>query len=303
MSARRPPRLSGAAGFALTELMVVMTISIVILGAVLTTFQLFDRTARRNQVLVDSEDHTRVATDQLARELRNLASPTPEQPQAVEVAGPYDLVFQTVDASSSPTGANLANVRRVRYCLDAPAQGNATFWSQSQTWSTATAPPMPSTASCPNSAWGNQLVMAQGVTNRADGQNRPLFQFNSATFTQISAIVTQLWTQTSGAPGNPSEPADGLLRTQVFLRNQNQPPTAGFDARATGLLHVLLNASASADPEGGELVYKWYDGGTYVGSGIVFDLRVASPGTHTITLKAFDPAGLEGDASQTVNVL
>ena len=303
MRAPRPPRPSGTAGFALTELMVVMTISIVVLSAVLTTFELFDRTARRNQVLVDSEDHTRAATDQLARQLRNLASPTPEQPQAVQVAGSYDLVFQTVDGSSAPSGANLANVRRARYCLDAPAQGNARLWSQSQTWSTATAPPMPSTASCPSSAWGNQSVMAQGVTNRVGGQNRPLFQFNSATLTQISAVVTQLWTQTGGGPGAPVEPVDGLLRTQVFLRNQNQPPTADFDPRATGQLHVLLNASASADPEGDELVYKWYDGVTPVGSGIVFDLKVATSGTHTITLKAFDPAGLEGDATQAVNVL
>ena len=77
MKAPRPPRPSGAAGFALIELMVVMGISIVVLSAVLTTFQLFDRTARRNQVLVDSKDHTRAATIGSRADLRNLASQPP----------------------------------------------------------------------------------------------------------------------------------------------------------------------------------------------------------------------------------
>lgn len=293
-------RLADSSGVAITEMLVAMSLSLVVLGATLATFEIFDRVQHRNQATLESQDRTRAATDQLARQLRNLASPTPQQPQAVEVAAPYDLVFQTVDDSALPSGANTANVRRVRYCLGpAPAGGKTALWSQSQTWTTATPPAVPSTTTCPSGAWPGQRELVEGITNQAGGQDRPLFQFNSTSRPQISAIITQLWTQAR----TDAEPTEGLLRTQLFLRNQNQVPTADFDARATGLLHLLLNASASADPEGEELTYKWYDGSTYVGSGILFDLKVASPGVHTITLHALDPAGLESTVSRTATVI
>ena len=292
-----PPTPTGEHGFVLVELLVVIVISSVVLAAALITFELFNTTSSRNQSLAESQDRTRAAAGQLARQLRNLASPTPEQPQAVEKAQAYDLVFQSV-GPGTPSSGNPANVRRVRYCLDAPALGEGTLWLQSQTWTTPVPPALPSTSTCPDPGWATQRELVTRVTNRVDGETRPLFQFNSGTLAQISAVIAQLWTQTAGP-----EPVEGLLRTQVFLRNQNRPPQANFDPRPTGLLHVLLNASASSDPEGESLVYQWYDGSTYVGAGVVFDLKVSAPGTRSITLKAFDPAGLKSETTRTVNVL
>jgi hypothetical protein len=142
-------------------------------------------------------------------------------------------------------------------------------------------------------------VLAQGLTNRLSGQNRPLFQFNSAIPTAVSAIVVQAWV----AGGKDAEPTQGLLRTQVFLRNQNERPVASPAATPAGLLRIELNGSASYDPEGQELIYRWYDGTTYLGTGVVLQSQLATAGSHTITLKVYDPAGLEGTAESTLQVL
>ena len=103
-------------------------------------------TERQNDV----EPAARQATDRLARQLRNLASPadvittsTSTQPKSVDRNLPYDLVFKDVDdgAPRRPT-LNRANVRRVRYCLQTSSHLGGGFasptrgvlWMQTQTW-------------------------------------------------------------------------------------------------------------------------------------------------------------------------
>jgi type II secretory pathway pseudopilin PulG len=292
-------RLRDEAGQTLTELLIVAAMVPVVLGAALSTATSFDSNVRRNQDLNESQARTREAIDQLSRNLRNLASPTPEQPQAVDKVDPYDLVFQTVNPGGAGTGGNPANVRRVRYCLEAGTTAPKKLWAQTQSWTSTTAPAVPSTATCPASGWGNQRVLAQGLTNRLNGQNRPLFQFNSNTPSAVNAIIVQAWL----AGGNGTEPSQGVLRSQVFLRNQNEAPVASPTATPGGQLRVVLNGSASYDPEGQELTYRWYEGTTFLGSGIVLQSTLATAGTHTITLKVYDPAGLEGTATTTVQVL
>jgi type II secretory pathway pseudopilin PulG len=303
-------RLRSDAGFSVIELLLVMTLSIVMLSAVLLTFDSFVSRAERNARLNDAQVATRVAVDQLARDLRNLASPSPEKPQAIDSASPYDLVFQTV--SPTPGGAvNKTNVQRVRYCLDLPPSGDAVLWTQRQTWNLATPPAMPSISSCPGPAslggWETARALVRGVTNRMGA--RPLFLYNAAVKTDITAIATQLWSRN---PGD-AEPRVGLLRTQVYLRNQNQAPVAMFTPTTTiGTGHVLLNASASRDAEEDELTYNWYlgqtpdcrAGGTMptpTGQGIVYDMNTGS-GAKTITLIVYDSAGLCTSQTQQVNV-
>ena len=296
-------KLADERGHTVMELLMVTALSIVVLGAVLAFLDTFQRTTQRNQVLNESQDRTRQATDQLARELRNLASPTAEQPQALDKATSYDLVFQTVDHNGPNAGQNMANVRRVRYCLD-DSSGVAAqkLWMQTQTWTTAATPAIPSTAGCPDSAWGNQSAVAVGVTNRTQGRDRPLFAFNSSTLTAINSIVLQTWARPRSTPT--PEPTDGLLRTQVFLRNQNQQPVAQFTATPVGNRHVLLNGSSSDDVEGDELSYQWYvDGTTKLGSGITLDAVISTTGLHDVRLEVFDAAGLKGTLTQEVNVL
>ncbi|HVE67269.1 MAG TPA: PKD domain-containing protein [Solirubrobacteraceae bacterium] len=294
-------------GFSLIELLIVMTLSLIMLSAVLVTFDSFITRADRNAQLNDAQASTRVAVEQLARDLRNLASPSPEKPQAIDSAAPYDLIFQTVNPAGSTT-ANKTNVQRVRYCLDAPASDDATLWAQTQTWNTLAPAPMPGIAGCPSTSpgWTSARVLAKGVTNREGG--RPLFLYNAATKTDITAIATQLWSRTD----KQTEPRVGLLRTQVYLRNQNQAPVASFTATTNvGTGRVILNASASRDAEEDELRYDWYlnqtpdcragTPPTPTGSGVVYNMNTGT-GTKTITLIVYDSAGLCTSQTQTVVV-
>jgi type II secretory pathway pseudopilin PulG len=293
-------------GFTVVELLVVMFLSIIMLSAVLLTFESFVTRTDRNARLNESQAATRQTIDQLARDLRNLASPSPEKPQAIDSAAPYDLIFQTVNPVGG-TSANKTNVQRVRYCLDAPASGDATLWAQTQTWTTLTPAAMPALTGCPSTAagWGAGRALVRGVTNRTG--SRPLFLYNAAIKTDITAIATQLWSR------NPkdSEPRVGLLRTQVYLRNQNQAPIASFTPTTTGSGHVLLNGSSSTDTEEDELRYDWYLGsapdcraGTPpapTGSGVVYDMN-AGQGNRTITLIVYDSAGLCTSQTRSVFV-
>ena len=98
-------------------------------------------------------------------------------------------------------------------------------------------------------------------------------------------------------------PSEQRLSTTVFLRNQNRAPTAGMTATPTGSRHVLLNASASSDPDNDGLTYTWYDGATSIGTGVILDYASPTTGNHTFSVKVTDPAGLNTtSATQTVNV-
>jgi type II secretory pathway pseudopilin PulG len=285
------------AGYSLVELLVVASLAPLLLGATLLVFNAFERNAARTAIAADAQSRTRVNVDQLAKELRNLASPTPELPQAIDSASAYDLVFQTVGPSDFVNGQNVANIRRVRWCLDAPSSGDATLYAQTQTWTSATTPVSPSHTSCPSTdaGWTSQRVVVQGVRNRVGA--RPLFLYNAESKTSITAITVQLFARAR----TENEPTNGLLRTQVYLRNQNQAPVASFTVTPLGNGHVLLNGSASVDPDGDDLQYGWTATpctGTCSWSGVTVD-AVADPGA-TIELTVTDGAGLTQKTSKTV---
>lgn len=291
-------------GFTLVELLTGATLFLIILGAALTSFNVMETRAGLNAKLQDTQQGARQTEIILSRQLRNLAGPDENQPGAFDPAsasfnpaGPYDIVFKTVDPNGPNAGLNPTNVERVRYCLDT---GNpANLWSQTQTWTTAAAPAPPGTSTCPDPSWpGTARVVATGVDNRFNGQDRPVFQYDSTDPNAINTVRVSLWIDVN--PGKP--PAETNLQSGVFLRNQNQPPNAAFQWSPGGAGHVLLNGSASADPEGQQLTYTWKEGSTKLGTGIVFDWGPASTGTHTVTLEVRDPAGLLGTTSQAVTV-
>jgi hypothetical protein len=111
-------------------------------------------------------------------------------------------------------------------------------------------------------------------------------------------VRISLWIDVN--PGKP--PTETHVESGVFLRNQNQAPNASFQWSPGGAGHVVLNGSASDDPEGQQLIYTWKEGSTKLGEGVVFDWGPASTGTHTITLEVRDPAGQLGTSSQAVTV-
>jgi type II secretory pathway component PulJ len=292
--------LAGERGEAgLIQLLVAMTLFAIVLGATLITFQNFDMLSRRNVDRSASQDSARSSVDRLVRDLRNLASPTIEQPQAVDVASDYDLVFQTVDSVGPNTGANAANVKRVRWCLDNTVPADEKLMVQEQRWTTLATPVAPSTAACPGTGWTTTSTLAQNVTNRYNGQSRPLFGFNSATLTAINEIHVDVFSDL-----NPlKNPSETHITSGVFLRNQNASPIAAFTSAVSGATAIVLNGSPSYDPEGQGLTYVWLDGGVKKGDGVTFTLPVTSNTNHTIQLKVFDPAGLEGDsATKSIHV-
>jgi hypothetical protein len=279
----------GEAG--LVQLLLAMAMALAVLGATLEIFTGSERVNRQNNDRTASQDAARRGLDLVARELRNLASPTPEQPEAVDLAGPYDVVFETVDPVGPNLAANGANVERVRYCLGGTAS-SGTLYRQEQRWTTSTPPGVPSTTGCPSSvpAWSSSTPVAWGITNARDGLDRPIFSYDSEVKTDITLIHAQLFLDADPLHG----PAETSLSTGVFLRNQNRRPTAAFTAETAVPGSVVLNGSTSADPEAEPLQYAWSEAGELKGTGIRFDYQVASGSGHNIQLKVYDPAGLEG---------
>jgi type II secretory pathway pseudopilin PulG len=280
-------------GFTLVELLLASVLMLVILGATLTTLDTFGRNADVNNRQNDAQEESRRATEQLARELRNLASPTDYDPKAIKRALAQDLIVQSV-ADTKPAGSlNARNTQFVRYCYD---KAGSRVIRQRLTWTTATDPAFPSATDCSMSTtgWASHEVVAQNVVNDA----RPLFTYNSTDLLRISEIHTSLYVDVN--PG--ARPAETSLFTTVFLRNQNRAPVARFSAVRSGT-SIILNGSDSEDPEERALYYEWYKAGSppqQIGEGIVY-IYPAPPGDNTVFLRVKDQADLSNDApEQTV---
>jgi prepilin-type N-terminal cleavage/methylation domain-containing protein len=283
--------LADQRGVTLIELMVVIVLSGIVMGATLTTFSQFEQTTGVSQRHSDAQEQVRVGLAGVARELRNLASPTDQRPEAVVRAEPQDLVFQSVSSTQT---------RRVRYCLDASA---GRLWRQVQVEPFSD----PSPTACPHSSWGSERSSVEHVTN----DERAVFGYNATELESITEITTTLWVDVN--PGQP--PLESTLQTSIFLRNQNRAPTAGFTATVSGAA-VILNGSGSTDPESKALLYYWYDDGETgnaaecgllppelpqtgcVGSGIVFNYEPAAAGARQLHLVVRDPGGLTHAADE-----
>jgi type II secretory pathway component PulJ len=295
-------------GIMLLELLLAASLMLVVLGATFTSLTTFQSNTRINELQNDNQEDVRAAIDQLSRELRNHAVATQQAPLGIVALTPYDLVFQTVGATKPASTANDQNLSRVRYCLDTSNLRNEKIWAQEQTWTTATPPSVPSTASCPDPAWGNQRFIAMRITNRfnssapATPRDRAVFTANSAVIGQITRIEISLYLDSTPGGGPVNAPDETRIDSGIFLRNQNQPPTASFTASVTGSRHIILNASNSNDPENQSLTYTWKDGSTTIDPvGQTADYA-ATPGTHTMSLTVKDPGGLSATTSQTVTV-
>ena len=286
-------------GFTLIETLIASSLLIFVLGATLSILNSYERRGREVEARNDAAEIARSQVDELARELRNLASPTYAQPQAIDKATPYDLVFKSVDPNGPNAGANDTNVRRLRYCLDVSNPQNGRLLRQTQTWTTSVPPVAPATGSCPDPAWGGSRTMATGIVNRQGAIDRPIFAYDDAELDKISRVGITLWADDDPLRG----PVATKLSSGVFLRNQNRKPTAALTIQRIVNRTFLLNGSNSSDPEGEQLDYVWYDGQDKVGEGVTntYAVPTSRTGPRTITLKVFDESGLESaPASQEV---
>ena len=267
-------------GMTLVEVLIVSILMLIVLGATLTSFNTFESNARANQRQNEAQDTARRGLELMARDLRNLASPTPGLPLAVDVAAPTEVIFQS-EGKFKPTGSlNSQNTTRVRYCLNTT---NRVLYRQIQTWTTAGAPGLP-TATCGDAAWGTTMVVSSDVVNGT----RPIFTYNAVALDSITEVSAQLFVDTN--PGK--RPGEVDLQTSVFLRNQNKAPTAIFSAVSMPNGAVFLNASESADPEEKALIFEWWDASlspaAKVGDGIVFTYTPPSAGNRQMYLVVKD---------------
>lgn len=297
-------RLGSERGWTLIELLVAMSLMTVVFTATLTLFVGFHRNERVNRLQDESQDQAHQAMEQLTRQLRNLASPRDFDPAAVELAGDYDFVFKTVDPLKPGGSLNDRNIKRVRYCLSPSSSNSELLWTQQQTWVAPNPPPtLPSTASCPDSAWGNQRVVSQDVVNRENSEGVFGYTPSPGGLADIRAVQIKLWTDVN--PGK--RPGATKLASGVFLRNQNRAPVPSCTATYAGNNQVVLNGSASEDPEGRPIRgYEWLKGGTAFNpalNGVVARWTATAPGTYSFSVKVTDYGGLTAVANCNQSVV
>jgi type II secretory pathway pseudopilin PulG len=293
-------------GFTLIEVLLASAIMITVLLATLSVADGYWSTDRRNQTQSDAQAALRIATDQIARELRNVASPGKQS--GFERATSTELVFDEIDPNGPDGGSNTYSVSRVRYCFDNSVPTNQKLWRETQTGTWASPPTLPSPESCPDTTptWTTRKVVLDHVVNTS---SQPLFSYDTSSLSQIGTVLTDFYVdyKPGSAPG-PSE-----LKTSVFVRNTQRLPTATMTATPLGNKKVLLDGGGSTNPDNTSLTYEWQDGSTYVGcSGgtsstpcpgpVIFTYTAATTGSHTFTLTVVTASGVSATTSQTVNV-
>jgi prepilin-type N-terminal cleavage/methylation domain-containing protein len=332
MTRRAAHRLRDRRGFTFIEVMLVMGLSLVMLGASLTAFERFVRNQRVQDHRFDTSEMARNSLDLQSRQLRNLAKRLNNN-LVIDRIESYDLIFQTSDPSRT----------WVRYCLDAvnaPASAQSARVWQSTMALPASAATSPVTAgmrgTCPGTGWTKQTVVAEDVVNLINGRNQSMFTYtcidgttgcvtNSARYDELINVNTQLFVDSTPLKG----PGELKVSTTVFLRNQNQAPIARFTTtNSTSPLHtVLFNGSGSTDFENRTLGYYWFKdtmptsircdqpqpamsgttrtlwGGTFMGEGVTLTNTFSSGGPRTIALVVCDPGDRYSMTSPTtVNV-
>jgi prepilin-type N-terminal cleavage/methylation domain-containing protein len=299
-------------GFTLIELLVSMVLALVVFGATLSAFDVFQSNNRFDVLRNEAQDNARNALDRISHELRNVAAPKsePEVPGALEQAGPYSITFQTIADSPLAEGSkNKTNAKRVRYCLNDSKPSNEVLWRQVKTWTSTIAPAVPAATECPDlnvEDWKSSSQIAQHITNENGGQSRPLFLYGPTGATEVSQILTvEPAIYLNVNPSQPLHPGETQLSTSISLRNANRQPTAAFTWKEKSLQHVLLNASESVDPDGLALTYKWTEGVKVLPSTAQVwetETGVLPLGNHTVTLEVKDPGGLNSKISKVVEV-
>jgi prepilin-type N-terminal cleavage/methylation domain-containing protein len=245
-------RLADERGFTLAELAIVSALFLVVLAATLTAAAHYQQLTQDNQTTNVQVDNARGGMEKAMRQLRNLARRI-DQP-VINRATSSDFIFQTSDPSRT----------WVRNCLQTRTDGHVWLWSLAMPSTLSSA----ATGACPGTGWPTRDVVARDVTNTLPGHVRPLFAYGcsagspagcpstSADLGRITSVTMDLTIdQDLTRP-----PQEARVTSAVYLRNQNEPPTASFTSRPLASRQVILNASASNDPEGRTLRFMWFRG-------------------------------------------
>jgi prepilin-type N-terminal cleavage/methylation domain-containing protein len=291
-------------GFTLIELLVTMAIATIVFGATLSVLDVFQRNNVVDQQRNEVQDNARNAMDQLARQLRNVAAPSAGAPGALLLTKNYSMIFDTVDSGSGYAwGANASHTTMVRYCLNNSNPSNEVLWTQVKRWTTAEGPKeAPATTGCPDvsGSWEGNAQLVQHVTNRIGGRTtKPMFVYSAATAPQTASVEADMLLNLNPAQQHPGETE---LTSGIGLRNANRPPIASFSVTRINNEFVRLDASASNDPDGLALTYKWWKDGTVLASTAQVIEPKETAGSHTYELEVTDPGGLAETSKKTVTI-
>jgi prepilin-type N-terminal cleavage/methylation domain-containing protein len=295
-------------GFTLIELLVAMAITTVVFGSTLSVLDVFQSNNRFDQLRNENQDTARTTLDRLSRQLRNIVARTTSSgavPGALEQAEEYAVTFQTIDTTKAKSGANAVNAMRVRYCLDNSNPENEILWEEVRRWETAEAPNLPSSTSCPDHTsgdWNSLTQVVQHITNRNGGHtDRRLFVYSAQETPEILSVKADMFVNI-----NPTQtrPGDSELTSGVSLRNANRRPIAEFTPTEEGNYQVRLNASASYDPDGLSLTYKWWDNGAEIlTTSQQYVTKALSKGSkHVFELEVTNPGGLSAHTQQELTI-
>ena len=291
-------------GFTIVELLVTMAMALVVFGATLSVLEVFQRHNVYAQRRNENQDNARNAMDRIARSLRDVIAPASEFAGALETAGEYSTMFQTVDTSPGEYGANKKHAMRVRYCLYDKEPSNELLLEQRQRSIEEPLPSAPASECIPGASGWTTTTLVEHVTNRAGGQKRPLFTYSASEAPQVVSVEINLYLEL--APGQ--HPGETELMSGVSLRNANRKPVARLKANffAGKNEQVVLNASESEDPDGLALTYKWWENGSQLSStSQIFTVKLCNGECeHKLTfhfkLEVVNPGGLTEHAEETV---
>jgi prepilin-type N-terminal cleavage/methylation domain-containing protein len=297
-------------GFTLIELLVTMAITTIVFGSTLSVLDVFQSNNRFDQLRNENQDTARTTLDRLSRQLRNVIARTTSEgavPGALEQAEPLAVTFQTVDTTKSASADNPTDAMRVRYCLDHSNPEDELLWEEVKRWPNEKEPLLPTSKSCPDRTsgdWNSLTQVVQHITNLNNGHtenDRPLFTYSAKETPQILSVNADLFINI-----NPKQtrPGDGELTSGVSLRNANRRPEAKFTATEEGDRQVRLNASASYDPDGLSLTYKWWDNSQELPTTSQQYVTAAfAEGTvQKFKLEVTNPGGLSATAEETVTI-
>jgi prepilin-type N-terminal cleavage/methylation domain-containing protein len=315
-------RPSDQHGFTLIELLVTMVITVIVFGATLSLFEVFQSNNNLDQLRNETQDNARNMMDGVARQLRNVIAPTKGnqiEPGALEQAEPYSIMFETVDTSSAEFNENASHAMRVRYCLNNANPSNEVVWQQTERWESKEAPePAPTTSKCPETlvaakgnGWQTQTKLVEHATNKIGGQGksskcaketipRCLFLYSATGVPQIVSVESTVFLNVSPTTRRPGET---MLTSGVSLRNANRPPLVSFTITPLNT-QVELNASSSHDPDGLALSYKWWEDGVLQSTTSQRWITTGSAlhGTHKFKLQVTNPGGLSSEEEKPVTL-